>query len=189
MNLTNAINAITSGAVAIMPLINVQINYYFNISAILFGLGSSFNHLYPSKYDKSEFVVKSLHTHLCSSLIMTVPNKITLLVSIIDLAPLYFNSTFIYNKSSKILILRVITSLQIVAIFYRRAQIVKAILLFARINSFLKTNILVGSYLLCNIIYFFERKYRIIKGIRTSYGWFHNFAHIGDIILIYNLLN
>ena len=54
-------------------------------------------------------------------------------------------------------------------------------------SSFYKRSILL--YIVCNIIYYIERKHRINAKQRELYDYLHNCAHIGDIVLFNMLLS
>jgi hypoxanthine phosphoribosyltransferase len=167
------INASTS----LLPLLtlNSELPIYFNASVLLFSLVACINHVLPENLDGLTHLVKMLFTNILFSSMGNMPPLLGVIISLIDLTPLFSRG----SRSIKIIgesLLQVPRLLLEVYLIY--------INLYLRGEEHYPEILLI---LICKVIYYFERKARIKKGIRNDFSSWHAVEHVGLYLLFKNI--
>jgi len=160
-----------NAATAWVPLMTIgqDNSYYYNFSILFFSLVSAANHVLPENLDGLTHFVKLLFSNILFSLLDVHPG-IGILLSLSDLTPLFTD-----NKLAK----------KIGELFM---QIPRQIIELYLIYGLLKIHPIDCSLMiLFKLIYFFERKIRILTKTRNDYSLFHAAEHVGLYLLFKDL--
>lgn len=161
------LNAITS----LFPIITIDSknSIYYNLSIFCFSIIATINHIFPENLDGLTYPVKMLFSNILFSLININP-LIGVLISIIDLFPLFTNKKLFKELGEKFL-----------QIPRQAIEIYLIYLLFP--NYKLDCFIMIS----CKILYYFERRYRIKRNNRNNFTVFHSAEHLGLLLLFKDL--
>ena len=164
-------NELVNSATSILPLliINENNSLYLNISSILFSIISTINHIYPENLDGLTHFVKLLFSNVLFSLIGLNP-FLGIIFSCLDLTPLLTSNP----KIKKIGELFMQVPRQFIEIY-----LIYTVYMYNMLDCLLM--------LLFKIIYFFERRTRIINNTRNDFPIWHSAEHVGLYLLFKNL--
>lgn len=166
-------NEMVNATTSLLPIlaVNSQNSLYLNASLGFFASIATLNHIFPENFEGATHLVKLFVSNIIFSLIGMNP-MLGLLISILDLSPLYFtNKKYIYIGELIVQIPRQI--LDVYFIYYlliEKQMIIESVFI-----------------ILSKIIYFIERQIRIKRGERSNFYFLHCFEHLGMYTLITSL--
>lgn len=158
---------------SLFPLVTISQNnsMYYNTSVLVFSMIASINHVLPENLNGITHVVKMLFTNVLFSLININPFY-GLIISLVDLSPLFIKG----DKSKKL----GESLLQMPRLWIE---------IFLMHRIFYENSLDVMIMIICKIIYYFERKARIKKGVRNDFSSWHAAEHMGLYLLFKDSVN
>ncbi len=156
-----------NSSTSLLPMLTLdwKNGFYYNFSVVAFSLVAAANHVLPENLDGLTHVVKMLFSNLLFSMIGVNP-ILGFLLSLVDLSPLFTKNEKMkkYGES-----------------FLQMPRLLIEIYLMQSIFEAHKLEVIVIC--VCKVIYYFERKERIKKGIRNDFSSWHAAEHCGLYIL------
>jgi hypoxanthine phosphoribosyltransferase len=152
-----------NSSTVLLPLLTIDSKntLYYNLSILVFSIVGCANHILPENLDGLTHVVKMLFSNVLFSM-FGMNFFAGFFISLVDLSPLFTKNTKMKKYGESFL------------------QIPRLLIeVYFMLNQFEKYQWEVLTMIVCKIIYFFERRARIKKGIRNDFSSWHSAEHCG----------
>ena len=164
-------NESLNSSTTLLPLLSIdpKNSLYVNASILAFSIIATTNHIMPENFEGLTHGVKMLYSNILFSLLNLNPG-IGLMISLIDLLPILSKNKILMGFGEKILQI----PRKLIEIYF-----IYQIFAWDKYEIYL--------ILICKIIYFYERRERIISGKRNDFPALHSAEHIGLYFFIKEL--